>query len=213
MVGLVLREHLVAEAEHVRLVAHVAEVRGDAVPAGASSSAQPTRLGQRVLVHVAGRDRAPSAASWTTSSRPIPLPPPVTTATRPSNESTCAPRSRNRPYADRVPGGEVAQSTAIVDICSGRRPLRDARTEPRHRRRDQGHRDQQQSRREPWERHGLHRGTRRGPGANDQRHRDEAGRDREQGAGDGEAECLEPRDPAQRPRLRAHGDEHVTLLA
>jgi hypothetical protein len=30
---------------------------------------------------------APAAASWTTSSRPMPVPPPVTTANRPSNDS------------------------------------------------------------------------------------------------------------------------------
>src|SRR5262245_6140763 len=39
----------------------------------------------------------PAAASWTTSSRPIPLPPPVTTASFPSNDSTCA---SSRPTRD-----------------------------------------------------------------------------------------------------------------
>src|SRR5436190_12431031 len=70
------------------------------VPAGASFSASfaVSATASAFTSHVATEQ--PSAASWITSSRPIPLPPPVTTASRPSNFST------QSPFVGRDPTGD-----------------------------------------------------------------------------------------------------------
>src|SRR5215211_1838936 len=69
----------------------------------------------------------PSLASWTTSSRPIPVPPPVTTASRPSNESTAAPsccsvrRATTHPVRGSIAGPPDRHRTGTREPL-GRRP-------------------------------------------------------------------------------------------
>ena len=58
MTGGVRGQHLVAEAQHLLLVGHVAGVAGDHGAARRIGPGQVRRLRDRVLVHVAGRDRA-----------------------------------------------------------------------------------------------------------------------------------------------------------
>src|SRR5687768_7808551 len=67
------------------------------VPTGASFSARravSSRL-SRLMSHAATWQ--PSAASWITSSRPMPVPPPVTTASFPSNDCIACPLERRHP--------------------------------------------------------------------------------------------------------------------
>ena len=60
------------------------------VPGGASFSARRTVSSRWSIWTSQAAIEQPSAASWRTSSRPIPVPPPVTTASFPSNDSMTA---------------------------------------------------------------------------------------------------------------------------
>ena len=87
MIGGVLGEHLVAEPQYLRLLRDVTGMAGDPAPDGASACARST-----VSAIVSGfrsqpTTEQPCAASCRVSSRPMPDPPPVTTASFPANES------------------------------------------------------------------------------------------------------------------------------
>ena len=88
MVGGVLPEQLIAEPQDLPLIGDVAVVAGDALRwrGGRPGPWPRPRRRRRVRSHAATEQ--PCAASWRTSSRPMPEPPPVTTASFPLKEST-----------------------------------------------------------------------------------------------------------------------------
>src|SRR5437762_13067500 len=86
LVGVVMSRDVVAEPVDLRLVRHIGEMCRDAQPLRhARRLAKPLRLGHpsAETSHIATLQA--SATTWRTSSRPIPEPPPVTTAILPAN--------------------------------------------------------------------------------------------------------------------------------
>ena len=90
LVGLVTVGNLVAKPLDLRPVGDIGDVRRDAQPLRQSRRlAEPLRFHQSGRRDVAHRDIASFRHSWRTNSRPIPLPPPVTTAILPANSVMC----------------------------------------------------------------------------------------------------------------------------
>ena len=85
-----LLEQLVAEPQHLRLVGHVAGVASDPHAGQGAARAIPAVCATVSACQSQAATQQPAAASWRVSSRPMPEPPPVTTASLPENESTAA---------------------------------------------------------------------------------------------------------------------------
>jgi len=90
-IGVVACRDLIAKPLDLRRIGHVGDMRGDA-----QALRQPRRFTEPLVSAIAGAERShiatlqPSATSWRTSSRPIPVPPPVTTAIRPAKSFICS---------------------------------------------------------------------------------------------------------------------------
>lgn len=97
--GVVRSQDLITEPQDLALIGDVAEVTGDPAAGPGVVLRQPYGLSNGRFVHVAPITEHPSLASWTTSSRPIPEPAPVTTASLPAKDfmlSNLWARSSNR---------------------------------------------------------------------------------------------------------------------
>ena len=90
LVGVLLVGDLVAKPLHLGLVGDIGDVRGDA-----QALRQPRCFAQPFGFRHAAAETShiatlqPSATSWRTSSRPMPVPPPVTTAILPAKSFIC----------------------------------------------------------------------------------------------------------------------------
>ena len=119
MVGGVGAGDVVAEGDELRLVRHVGDERRHAVPAGASAS----HSGGVSAMFVADTSQMatwhPSAASWRASSRPMPVPPPVTTASLPCERVHRIPlRSGGQSPRTELHGARRTRQRRTVPACT-----------------------------------------------------------------------------------------------
>jgi hypothetical protein len=92
LVSLLLRCHIVAKPLDLSFIGDIGDVRRDTQTVGSRPASQNRFVSATASAktsHVATLQ--PSATSWRTSSRPIPLPPPVTTAILPANSFMVVP--------------------------------------------------------------------------------------------------------------------------